>query len=68
MAIAAKQADLKPAATLAAVIQLRSGLVGQRRDGVENVSGARNRLGKILRDGDNGHMAARGDTRILFLQ
>ena len=68
MAIASEQANFKPAATLAAVIQLRSGLVSQRRDGVEDIIGARYGFSKILRDGDDGHMAARGDARILFLQ
>ena len=68
MAIASKQADLKPAATLAAVIQLRGGFARQRCDTVEDVIGARYGFSEVLRDADNGHMAARRDARILFLQ
>ena len=68
MAIASKQADLKPAATLAAVIQLRGGFARQRCDGVEDIMGARYGFGEVLRDADDGHMTARRDARILLLQ
>ena len=68
MAIASKQADLKPAATLAAVIQLRGGFARQRCDTVEDIMGARYGFGEVLRDADDGHMTARRNTGILFLQ